>query len=55
MPAYEYQCKDCGTTFEQFLTIQKHEQKTKPACPKCRSRNVQQQPSRFAAVTGHKS
>jgi putative FmdB family regulatory protein len=55
MPAYDYRCKDCGEIFEQTLTIREHEQGRKPACPKCKSRNVQQQPSRFQAVTAHKS
>jgi putative FmdB family regulatory protein len=56
MPVYEFQCKDCGEVFEKTMTIQEHEeQKRKPACPKCESRNVRQQPSHFQVVTSHKA
>jgi putative FmdB family regulatory protein len=55
MATYEYQCSDCGHRFEQTITVREHEKGTKPQCPKCKSHNVRQQPSRFQAVTSHKS
>jgi putative FmdB family regulatory protein len=54
MPQYEFLCKDCKKPFSKFLTIAAYE-KEKIACPKCGSRNVEQQLSPFYAVTSKKS
>jgi len=37
------------------MTVGQHEHKHRPACPKCRSRSVEQVPSKFQAVTGKKT
>jgi putative FmdB family regulatory protein len=55
MHAYEYRCKDCGERFEISGTIEQHAKEPKPACPKCHSHNVEQQPARFQAVTSNKT
>jgi putative FmdB family regulatory protein len=55
MPTYEYRCKDCGKVFEQTVTLHEHEEHKPPSCPKCKSHNVEQQPTRFQAVTSQKS
>jgi putative FmdB family regulatory protein len=40
MPTYEYRCKGCQHQFTEVQTITEHE-KTKPACPKCQSQDVE--------------
>ena len=55
MPTYEYKCKDCGEVFDQTITVQEHEEGKVPSCPKCKSRNVEQQPTAFQPVTSHKA
>jgi putative FmdB family regulatory protein len=54
MPVYEYICKDCQHTFEAVLTLKEHEN-TEVHCPKCDSRNVEQDVAEFFAVTSRKS
>lgn len=54
MPQYEFLCKDCKERFSKFLTLSAYEEET-IVCPKCNSRNVEQQLSRFYAVTSRKS
>ena len=53
MPVYDYVCNDCNKTFELHLTLQQHDTEIK--CPKCGSRNVEQEATAFFAVTGRKS
>ena len=53
MPVYDYICNDCHKTFELLLTLKEHDTEIK--CPKCRSRNVEQEATAFYAVTGKKS
>jgi putative FmdB family regulatory protein len=53
MPLYDYVCNDCNKTFELVLTLKEHDTEIK--CPKCGSRNVQQEATAFFAVTGRKS
>jgi putative FmdB family regulatory protein len=53
MPVYDYVCNDCHKTFELLLTLQEHEKDIK--CPKCGSKNVEQEATAFFAVTGRKS
>ena len=55
MPTYEYRCRECGHRFEKAMTLGEHERHTKPPCPKCNSRGVEQLPSRFQAVTNKKT
>jgi len=54
MPVYEYLCRDCHKSFETVLTLQEHEKK-EITCPKCGSRNVEQEVADFYAVTSRKS
>jgi putative FmdB family regulatory protein len=53
MPVYDYICQDCQKPFELVLTLHEHEKDIK--CPKCGSRNVEQEATAFFAVTGKKS
>jgi putative FmdB family regulatory protein len=54
MPTYEYLCQDCHKTFSKTLTLAEADTQ-KIACPHCRSKNVEQQPATFYAVTSKKS
>ncbi|HKT12561.1 MAG TPA: FmdB family zinc ribbon protein [Terriglobia bacterium] len=54
MPIYEYVCKECNKKFTCVLTITEYE-KTVLACPKCKSRKVEQLPTAFFAVSSRKS
>jgi putative FmdB family regulatory protein len=53
MPVYDYVCNDCHKSFELVLTLTEHETAIK--CPKCGSKNVEQEVAAFFAVTGKKS
>ncbi len=53
MPMYEYRCEDCGHEFTTVLTISEHD-KTKPKCPKCKSKKVQQTLSSVFVKTSRK-
>lgn len=56
MPTYEYRCKKCEHRFERMMPIGEHERrKTKPACPECNSRSVEQVVGVFQAVTSKKT
>jgi len=54
MPTYEYTCKACNKTFTLIMTISEYE-KARVACPKCKSKKVEQKPAAFFAVTAKKS
>lgn len=54
MPVYEYLCNDCHEIFDKTLTMAEHE-KDPITCPKCGSKNVEQEPTKFYAVTSKKS
>jgi putative FmdB family regulatory protein len=54
MPTYEYQCEACGHEFTIILGILEHE-KTKPACPQCKSDRVHQCVSAVNVKTSRKS
>ena len=54
MPSYEYICKECKKRFTLILSISEYE-KARPACPKCKSKKVEQVPATFFAVTSKKS
>ncbi|MCX5661493.1 MAG: zinc ribbon domain-containing protein [Planctomycetota bacterium] len=53
MATYEYRCKKCKRTFEKTMTFSEHD-RSKPACPKCKSRSVEQRPSLFQAAGNSK-
>ena len=54
MPVYDYVCKDCHKSFEKVLTLSEHDKET-IVCPKCGSKNVEQEMAEFYAVTSKKS
>lgn len=45
MPIFEYACENCGTNFEKLV----RRAGVEVSCPKCSSRDLQQQFSTFAA------
>jgi len=47
-------CKDCQNSFELILTLGEHD-KSDIRCPKCGSKNVEQDAAAFYAVTSKKS
>jgi putative FmdB family regulatory protein len=54
MPMYEYRCTKCRKRFGRQEAIAEHGRR-RPACPKCKSRAVEQVYSAFFAKTGRKS
>ena len=54
MPSYDYLCKECNKTFNVILTVAEHDSK-RLACPKCKSKKVEQKYAAFFAVTSKKS
>lgn len=54
MPSYEYLCKDCNKTFALTMTLSEYD-KARVACPKCKSKKVEQKPAAFFAVSAKKS
>lgn len=54
MPVYDYVCLDCHKTFEEVLTLRDHDNEP-IKCPKCGSKNVEQEATAFFAVTSRKS
>jgi putative FmdB family regulatory protein len=46
MPIFEYVCQECDQQFEAIVLGSQ-----KARCPKCESKNLQQQVSRFAVST----
>jgi len=54
MPVYEYICNDCHHAFEEVLTLGEHDRQ-EIRCPKCKSKNVEQDVAQFYAVTSRKS
>jgi putative FmdB family regulatory protein len=54
MPTYDYLCKACKKTFTLTMTMVGHD-KARVACPKCKSKKVEQQFAAFFAVTSKKS
>ncbi len=53
MPVYDYVCNDCHKPFEVILTLKEHDVEVK--CPKCGSKNVEQEVTAYSAVTGKNS
>jgi putative FmdB family regulatory protein len=54
MPIYDYICKECKKLFTLTMTMAGHD-KARVACPKCKSRKVEQRLAAFFAVTSKKS
>jgi putative FmdB family regulatory protein len=54
MPTYEYQCKECAEKFERIEHTEEHDA-SKPTCPKCGSKKVDQILGTFFAKTARKS
>ena len=54
MPTYEYRCRDCHHLFDRVEPLAQHGQ-TRPECPKCKSKKVEQVFTSFFAKTSHKS
>jgi len=54
MPVYDYICNDCHKEFETVLTLDEHDH-DQIKCPKCGSKNVEQEVAAFFAVTSKKS
>ncbi len=54
MPVYQFACKECKKTFTQTMSVAEYE-KGKIACPKCKSKKVEQRVAAFFAVTSKKS
>jgi putative FmdB family regulatory protein len=50
MPIFEYVCRECDHRFESIVLGSQ-----KPACPKCESKKLDQQISRFAVSGGDKT
>jgi len=46
MPIYEYQCKDCGSEYEQLRRMADADRDLR--CPKCQSEHVDRMLSCFA-------
>lgn len=47
MPTYDYICKDCNNTFEQFHSMN---EKGSSKCPNCKSKNIKIQFSSGSGV-----
>jgi putative FmdB family regulatory protein len=54
MPIYQYRCAKCGAVFERAEPLSEHG-RSMPECPKCASRQVENQPAAFFAKTSRKS
>ena len=56
MPIYEYRCSKCRKRFTESEPVAAHgRRRPPPACPKCKSRAVEQVYSAFFAKTARKS
>ncbi|MGH9326255.1 MAG: FmdB family zinc ribbon protein [Terriglobia bacterium] len=54
MPVYQFVCKECKKSFNLTMGVAEHG-KGKFACPKCKSRKVEQRLQAFYAVTSKKA
>ena len=54
MPSYEFVCKECKKIFTLAMTLKEYD-KGRFACPKCKSKKVEQKLPAFFAVTSKKS
>ena len=51
MPVYEYNCHQCGHSFEKLV----FDQNSAIVCPECRSANIEKQFSMFATTVKSES
>lgn len=49
MPIYELYCADCDTLFNFFSS--RIDTTTRPTCPRCKARQLERRPARFATIT----
>ena len=42
MPLYDYECKHCGSFFDELLSMSDRQKPTKEPCPKCKAKEVVQ-------------
>ena len=54
MPTYNFYCRECKKSFTLSMALAEYG-KGKFACPKCKSKKVDQQMAAFFAVTAKKS
>lgn len=54
MPTYEYRCLECHHVFDRAEPLAEHG-RTRPECPKCKSKKAEQVLTPFFAKTSHKS
>lgn len=55
MPIYQFRCEQCGTRFEERMSIVEHDQ-NRPQCPKCHTEErVHGELAAFFARTDKKS
>ena len=54
MPQYEYVCNKCKKTFTLIMTLAEYD-KGNVACPKCKSKKIEQKLSTVFTVTSKKS
>lgn len=47
MPIYEYECKECGTEYEELVPISATQD---PPCPKCTSHDTRKKFSVFGSA-----
>jgi len=55
MPVYEFECSDCGKTFDAIATLKEHDDGLEPECPKCGGVNVSQVFGKFTLLAGSKT
>lgn len=54
MPFYEFACLDCGKEFSAVLSLREHDRKA-AACPRCKSKRVEQLVTTCEVITAKKS
>jgi putative FmdB family regulatory protein len=47
MPSYEYECRKCGTSFEEMRKVEERDKQL--PCPSCESTRVERKLSAFVA------
>lgn len=57
MPAYDFECLECGYTFQEMWSVSEYEKKKGEGlhCPKCKSEKVEQVVRPAAVETSKKS
>ena len=49
MPIFEYDCSNCGVSFEKLIRSTAGSSATRIACPRCNSRRIRKRMSTFAS------